>query len=140
MSGYVPKAKVYKLVFEDPEFEGLEVRAKSVPTGQFLELTALADSTGESVTPEDMAAIEGLFSGFADALVSWNVEKEDGTAVPADLAGIKAQDFDFMFTVIMAWMDAIAGVAAPLGRTSNSGSAALEASIPMAPSSSDPQS
>ena len=72
-------------------------------------------------------------SRFAGALVSWNLEDEDGEPIPADLAGVLSNDFDLNLELIGAWLDAASGAATPLGRPSTSGSPSLEASLPMDP-------
>jgi hypothetical protein len=147
---YVRQRKVYVLKFEQAEFDGLEVRARSVPLGTFLELIELAtlfDSSTTDVSAENAQAIKGLFSGFASALVGWNLEVEDPEhperhpdPVPATYEGLMAQDTDFVLHIVRAWMDAIAGVSGPLEGPSSGGEKSLEASLPMAPPSPSPQS
>jgi len=142
---YVRQRKVYKLVFEDLELAGLEVRAKGVPLGTFMELIDLAsvfdDMDEESMSPEEAGKIRQLFASFGDVLVSWNVEEPvldaDGeetgetTPVPATIEGLYSQDIGFVFQIIQAWMGAIASVPAPLGQRSTDGAQSLEASMPM---------
>jgi hypothetical protein len=141
MAGYKRPPKVYKLKFaDDDEFAGLEVRAKSVPLGKFLDLTKLVELQGGNIGPEELDQIREMFSGFADALVSWNLLDEQDQPVPATLDGLMTQDFDFVLPVIIAWMEAVAGVAAPLKTASSSGTTTLEASLPMAPLSPSPES
>jgi hypothetical protein len=116
------------------------VRAKSVPLGKFLDLTKLAELQGGTAGPEEMDQLRELFSGFADALLSWNLEDETtGEPVPATLDGLLAQEFDFVLQIVMAWLDAISGVAAPLAKPSPAGATTLEASLPMAPLSPSPE-
>lgn len=135
--GYTPPRKRVRLRF--PHHQGLEVVAKSVPLGTFLAITSLAESAGtEAGTALDLGAameamgdIEELFSMFADALVEWNVEDEDGNPVPATLAGLRIQDVGFCLEILRAWMEAIGGVSAPLVPPSAVGGQSLEASMPM---------
>ena len=47
---YVRRAKTYKLMFEDDDMAVLEVRARSVPLGTFMDLVDLA-SVFDSLTP-----------------------------------------------------------------------------------------
>lgn len=126
--GYVPKRKIYRLQFEDPELEGLEVCMRGLNTGQFLDLQGL-----RGVAEDDDAATQNMFQMMADAIVSWNVTEEDGTAVPASLAGIRQQDMPFNLLIIDAWQTAMTGVPAPLESDSPSGGPSLEVSIPMEP-------
>lgn len=132
MGGYRRPAKVYKLVFADEEMAGLEVRARSVPLGGFLDLLKLAKARGGKLDPAQVDNIGKLFEAFSKALVSWNLEDDEGVPVPATLDGLHSQDIDFVFSIILAWMDAIAGVPAPLERTSPGGVPSEEALIPMA--------
>lgn len=133
--GYKRKSKVYVLAFEDEEYEGLEVRVKSVPVGKFLELNSLAMGVSKNGETDAEAAIETnaeLLKAFANALVSWNVEDEDsGEPIPSTLEGVNSCDFDFAMRLIEAWLEALAGVSRPLAQEFNSGSTALEESIPM---------
>lgn len=133
--GYKKKATVYKLKFEDPELDGLEVMAKSLPTGELLGLIRMAvslkDEETTNLSEEDLATIEKLFQGFAKALVSWNLEDEDGKPVPSTLRGVQSQEFDFVLPIIMAWIQAVAGVDKDLGKDSNSGPSFPVPSIPM---------
>lgn len=138
------RGKVYRLVFADPEFEGLEVRAKSVPTGDFLKITelmSLKDSGG--FTADDKDKLTDLFATFADALIDWNVEDDErdeqgnltgrDVPVPPTLEGLLTQDLDMVLEIIKAWMDAVATVPDAVGKGSVSGVSFPEASLPMDP-------
>lgn len=134
--GYKRKSTIYKLVFDDSDMAGLEVMAKSVPTGRLLKLMKLADVAGQGVqkkqlTAEDVAAIESLFEGFAKALISWNLVDDDDAPVPANLEGVHDQDFEFVLTIIMQWIEAIAGTSTNLGKASSDGPLSLVGSLPM---------
>lgn len=150
---YVRQAKTYKLVFTEEDMAGLQVRAKSLPLGAFMDLIDLAgrfdEADASDLSAEDAKALRQLFEGFAEALVSWNLEApvydDDGTVVgstpvPATVEGMYTQDMEFVMAVIKAWMDAVAGVSAPLAPGSPSGAQSLEASMPMAPQSTSPAS
>lgn len=130
--GYKVHRNIYKLRFEGAEYEGLEVRAKSVALGQFMDMMKLADlKSKKSLTEEDRAAIDSLFERFAKVLVSWNLEDDDDKPVPTTKEGLYSLDFEFALLIILAWMDAVAGVSGPLGKPSSNGSPSLEESIPM---------
>lgn len=133
--GFKKMATVLRLKFEDPSLTGLEVLAKSVPTGDFLDLMDAAskmDLTSKEFNPEDLKAVRVLIDGFAKALISWNLEDEDDEPVPATLQGVRDQELDFLLPIVTAWMDAVAGVSADLGKASPSGETFPEAAIPMA--------
>lgn len=135
--GYT-RNRVFKLKFADPEMNGLEVRARSVPLRVALRLMRL--STGER---QNMGAdqVEEMLDVFSGALVSWNLEDdvlgEDGqptgekVPVPATREGLESQDMDFVMDIVLAWQDALMAVSAPLAKTSPNGARSLEASMPM---------
>lgn len=129
--GYVEQDDIYRLVFEDRP--GLEVRATSLSMKDLLALISLSDLTNRRIAPEDAPRVEKLFALFATALVSWNVERKDGTPVAASLAGLLSQKQPFVMAIIKAWSEAVAGVAAPLPQTSSGGGQSLEASMSMEP-------
>lgn len=139
MGGYKPKRKIFKLV-EFPEYEGLEVEARSVNTGQFLKIVSLAarlESLGgdeSKFTAEDVATIERLFGLFAKVLRSWNLmdEDEDGNDVPVPptLEGLLSQDLDLVMEVIGVWIDAVGGVDAETGKGSPS---SVTSPVPLPP-------
>lgn len=142
---FVRPRKTYVLRFDDPDLEGLEIRAASVSLGKFLELLKLAsvldgDDTMDAAAAE---AIGGLFTGFADALISWNLDErhdDEIVEVPATLEGVLAQDTDFMLQVIMAWLDVMGDVDVPLDRTSNGGKPSAAPPLPVAVLSPNPAS
>jgi hypothetical protein len=140
--GYVPKRTLYKLDFSQTEHAGLEVTTKSASMAALLDILGLADSVETAgVKNADRGQMEQLFGLFDEVLVSWNVETEDGEAVPATKAGLLSQDPEFVMTVIGAWAQAMAKAPPNLPGGSSSGSNPVEASIPMTPAApSNPQS
>lgn len=134
--GYKRQTTTYKLQFTGTEYAGLEVEARSISAGRLLKLIRLAElatagAERRGLTQDDMTAIDGLFTGFAGALIRWNLEDEDGTPVPTTVDGVKSQDFEFIMAVIGAWIEAVAGVPADLGKDSTSGVTFPEHLIPM---------
>ena len=114
--GFKHQAKVYRLVFDDPELEGLEVRARSL---------SIAEARDDD---------RKVLDSFADALVSWNLEDENGQPLPATLETLETYpDVDFMNLIMDTWMTAVAGVDEELGKDSSSGEQSPEASLPMEP-------
>ncbi len=140
--GFVRATPTYRLVFEDPSLAGLVVRVRSVSTGQLMDvvnaytrlLPALTGG-GTSLSADDAAGLELLFTSFADALKEWNVEDEDGRAVPADLSGVRTLDLPFTMLLLQEWMQAAGGVPGPLGGGSTPGATdgEQEMGIPMEP-------
>lgn len=132
--GFRPGRKVYRLVFEDGHpLAGLVVRARSASTAQFLEITDLADAAAFGTEQ-----IKQMMRQFAEVLLSWNLEDEDGEPVPATFEGLRSQEFELVNTVIMKWMDAVAGVSPPLDQPASGGPLSPVVSLPMAPLSPNP--
>lgn len=129
--GYKREGNIFKLRFADEEYNGLVVRAKSVSLGEFIQLAELAELKGKVVTIDDMPKVNKLFEMFSKALVSWNLEDDDGTPVPATLEGLYSQDVEFVMAIIMSWMEAVAGVSTPLVPPSIDGVPFPVDSIPM---------
>jgi len=128
--GFVPPENAYKLIFQDADMAGLEVTARGLNTGQFLDFQAaqLARAAGGD---KAKGATEWMLQMLADAMVSWNVETKHGERVPTTMDGLRTLELDFNMAIIDAWMDALKGVPAPLSPTSSDGRPSLEASIPM---------
>ena len=131
--GYRAPRKTFRLVFEDEDRAGLEVRARSASVGRLLEIEE----------KDGAESVRMLFEAFADALEGWNLEDEDGNPVPATLAGLMSLDLDFATDLVAAWKEGITGISGPLERKSNGGApspdgAPAELSIPMEPSSASP--
>lgn len=120
--GYVRQKKIFVLRFEDPELEGLEVRATSTSLGSLLELVSLAEiGKGKRFDMADVKRLDELFDLFVNCLQSWNLEEEDGSPIPTTLAGLKSQDMTFVMDLIMAWMDGVVSIPTPLSKKLNSG-------------------
>lgn len=134
--GYKYRPDVYKLIFEDPSFHGLEVHAKSTPIGVFMELSKLA-AVELPLKPEDQARVQGMYTSFGEALVSWNVEDDNDEPIPATVEGMKQLDINFVLHIILAWMDSVGAAAGPLKQRSTPGTFPEE-SIPMETSSGNP--
>lgn len=131
--GWERKDKTLRLVFEDPEYEGLEVVTRRVPLETFLRLARLQDSSG-------IDEVAGLINDFAEAaLVSWNLE-QNGEPIPVTAEAFRSQDFEFAMVIIRAWLNAVAAVPVPLDKPSQNGESPAELSIPMVPLSGSPPS
>lgn len=148
--------KVYLLTFDDPEFEGLEIRCKGASIGAVTGAVSFTNWTDKDFTPEmakDLPRVVRILAGcsvdciekhdelpegqthYANRIVSWNLEEEDGTAVPANYEGLLSQDIDFVMAVCFAWMDGVVGTPGPLDGNSLAGGQSVEALIPMETSS-----
>jgi hypothetical protein len=132
--GYKRPQTVYRLKFE--EHEGLEVRAVGVPLGQMLDIAEQADAV-KAGTVTDFGQVRELLDLFAKSLRSWNLEEEDGAAVPCTRDALLEQEFPFVLDILGAWSEAIASVPAPLERRSTDGPRSEELNfqtVPLSPS------
>ena len=99
-----------------PDEEGLVVRMKTISFGKVRRIIALMDDeTG------DDSVMDEISDQVSKALVSWNLEDEDGAEVPATGEGMEGQDFDLVLKIVNSWLDAITGVSKDLGKDSSSG-------------------
>lgn len=115
--GYKPKFKVHDLTF-GPEFDGLEVTARGVSVGEFLEITA-------GIT------LDRAYELFAENLISWNLEDDEDKPIPAAREEVLKLDRLLIDQIVDVWIDALQKVAAPLEPSSNGGEPSVAASIPM---------
>lgn len=137
-TGFRPKKKIYKLVFETEDMAGLEVAMRSVSIGSMMKMLRVADAAKRENIGAD--EVEDLFKRFASALEHWNVEDDTGGPVPVTYEGVASQDLDFVMAVFEAWFEAVMDVDAGLGKGSASGGNSVEASLPMDPRSPSPPS
>lgn len=140
--GYKRPKKVYKLVFADEEFAGLEVRATSIPLGQLMEFEEafeLATKDAPTVAIGNERATN-LFKLFVDVIVDWNLEDESDQPVPVSVDGLLSCERDFVIQLVAAWKIAVSGVSRPLEQPSPDGEQFQEQSIPMEIPSESPES
>ena len=138
--GYVRKRTLYRLVFSDEEFTGLEVVARAASVKTYQRIAQLTTRQAGKLTSDDLDDAEHLYREFAKVLVSWNLEEHEDpadeasplVAVPATEDGLTAQDLPFVLAIILAWMEAVE--AALIGDASTvEQMAELEAGLPMEP-------
>ena len=133
--GYKPPKTVFKLDFSATEYAGLEVAVRAGSIGKLLGLQELADQ--DALTA---AEARQMFAGFAELLVSWNVEDDDGKPVPAAYEGVAAQEVDFIKAIITAYFETTAAAPPPLPGTSASGGNSPVAALAAASQSLSPGS
>jgi hypothetical protein len=134
MARYKRQETIYKLVFADPEMDGLEVRVRDVSIGKLRQLVTLREDASDDEQTEEL---DKLFNEFAKSLVDWNLDDENDDPVPATLEGILAQPGKFVMQIIGAWIETVSGVPkdGPLPVRSTGGSPFQVASIPVVPRS-----
>jgi len=125
--GFTPQRKQFRLKFQDEELNGLEVLMGSASIGALMNMSNFSADTAK----DSMSSLGTSLSVLADSLVSWNLEYENGSPVPATLEGLREQDMYMIMSIISAWTEAISGVAPPLPVSSNSGETFQEVQLPM---------
>jgi hypothetical protein len=149
--GYVRKQKVFRVEFTDEHsLAGLELLTRSLSIKEFaefgLQIAAIGEVVDSASSPEDqLLAISQMSTGvdmvkksFADALISWNMEEEDGSPTPPTADGVgRLDDMEFL-SMVGSWLEALGGVLAPVGKGSGSGETTPELSLPMDISSPSP--
>lgn len=130
--GYKARRKVITLVFEDPDMAGLEVKAHSASIGEVIGFTRLSDMV-DAERRQQIQTIDELLELFATKLVTWNLEDDNGTPVPTTRDGLLSLDMELAQDIVLAWLEGVVGVSAPLETTSEDGLRELIDSLPMDP-------
>lgn len=130
------KRKLLVLRFEDPDFEGIEVRIRSTSLGK---VVALRDQADAARRGSGLDEISELVDQFVEKLDSWNIEDDNG-AVPPTREGLLSLDFTDALYLITSWFDAMTAVDNDLKKESTSGTSSPEVSIPMETLSSSQES
>lgn len=128
-------------------FHGLEVRTRSVSFDRLMQIQRAVSSLPASDSElNSLSADEGmrltaeLADSFAEALVSWNLEDDDGTPVPPTAEALRKEDGTMVLAVVMRWLDQVINVDEDLGKGSASGPPSPAVSLPMEPLSASPAS
>lgn len=131
MAGYKRERRVYVMAFADPEFEGLEIKVRSIPIRELKHLMML-DPESEDAKAR-ASAIDQLMCAFAEALESWNMTDENDNPLPTTLEYIESEDVDFIMMCIAQWMKVISRVddASPLASNLQPGQQTLEQPSPL---------
>ena len=101
---FVIERREAMLVFpEDSEYHGAEIRAKlDVDVKTFLDLQKISDSS-------DATEVSHAFTLFGNQIIKeWNIEDEDGKAVPPTGEGFMTLPPAFCTAVIGAWAETAA--------------------------------
>lgn len=128
MGRFKASPKTYALIFDEGQFEGLEVKCKPATVGQVLEVAELEAATGGALA-SNPAATGQVIDLLADVIVWWNLDDEDDTPIPNTAAGLRSQDPELVGAIVRAWVSAVSRAPRPLPDTSPPGE--MEGSIPM---------
>ena len=112
------------LVF-DGDYQGAEVRVKlDVPIGLMMRFMDLQS------TPADAKAGLEVYRLFSEAiLLSWNLENEDGQAIPCTAEGMKQITPTFANLILTKWTEVAQNPPDPLSRQSTNGRGSAEPTI-----------
>lgn len=123
MAGFAAR-RTYALVFQDPDLDGLVVKAKSTSVQDLLDILQLPELSKAEDTTQALGR-------FAACLVEWNLEDEQGQPVPATYEGCLSIDRRLMSQIIGAWTEVVSGNPGPLADTSTPGSTDPPMPMPM---------
>ncbi len=120
MAGYVRKP--LRLVFEDSEFDGLDVRAKRVSLGKIFSLMEVSEGLGDDDTKLAREQVEALIEAVFPCLLFWNLQElvdpadEDGPRrdVPLTREAFEAQDPGLVLAIASGIIDTAGGTPGPL--------------------------
>jgi hypothetical protein len=130
-----------KLVFDDPEMDGLVDRCRRMSIGRFAEFLGL-----KGLDLRDEAVRSELAKISMEYVTDWNLEEagerpdDPPVPVPATPEGFLSQDTPFIQAMTRALEMANRGIPAPLEQPSPNGDRSLEESMPMEVSSPSPES
>ena len=122
--GFRIPEKTALITFKDTDYDGAEIQLRlSVSFAQFIALR-------EAAQGEDQEGMARLFG--ENVLMEWNLEDADGNPIPANSDGMMAIPLQLTNLVVQHWVEAVAGVPAPLSETSGDLSTLAAASTAMA--------
>lgn len=134
--GFEEPETILRLEFEDPKYNGLVVRMRTVPSGKFFDLMETAEvlsrMSEHSVTSSNLPGqFKGLFDSFSDHLVDWNLTRK-GVPRPPTRESVNELELTFVMDLVLAWLGAFQDVPAPLDERSSSGETSPMPPLPMA--------
>lgn len=120
MTGYEVPDDTYRLVFTDPEHEGIVVRARKMSLGERTHVwfDLALEPTDDAKTFR--AKQQELHELFVDHLLEWNLTRK-GQPIPQTYEGLMSLDGDFVGLLVGTWQAGRAAVPAPLDSDSSSG-------------------
>lgn len=133
-----PKSKV-TLKFAAEEFAGFEVVMRRMTFEDALlfddgDLRQLRIAVGRNEVPKEQLddRIRTMHGALSEAIQSWNLEDDEGNELPVAVATIRAQEIDFFWTLVYAWIASMTlSVSDDTKARSSDGKPSEELSIPM---------
>jgi len=112
------------ITFAGTDYDGAEIWVRlNVSFAHFIALRAAAEG-------DDQASMADLFGN--EALMEWNLEDASGEPIPATGDGMLQIPLSLAMLIVQHWIEAVAGVSAPLSPQSGDISTLAEASTAMA--------
>jgi hypothetical protein len=142
---YVRKPTTYNVIFEEPHpLAGLTIKTKAMSAREFaafgLRLAEAAEVEKAGTDAEKlrqlgtlMDSLEKVREMFAEKLISWDMEEENGEPTPATLEGVMLLDDKQFYGIVEEWLTAVGGVDDKTGKDSGSGEISRELSELMDP-------
>lgn len=128
--GFRVAPRRYRLVFTDPDLRGLEITAHSGTVADFMKATGLNEdatlNAGGVTLPDNVPLPLTLLQNVAQYIDSWNLEDDQGAAVPVSWDALKDLEITVARSIVKAWLEAVSGVPADLGKESGSGGTSPE--------------
>lgn len=116
--GFRPPVRTFLLVFDDPDLEGLEVRARAATYGEVLSIVDVSEQEDGQKRLDEM---------FVKYVTDWNLEDSDGVPMSVSTDTLKALDPLLAKNLVTSWFDNVIGeVEAPLGQSSTGGATPVE--------------
>lgn len=137
---YRVQRTVYRLVFNDTDHEGIEIRARAMSFGERMHVAYDLAPNPADTMEDRKTKMDEQHRLFVEHLVDWNLVEEDDaeTPIPTTLEGLHSLEPEFVGTIIGVWQMGRAAIPAPLGSGSTSGvaSAQVESTLTGIPSES----
>lgn len=113
-AGFIPRPRVLRLEFAEPDLAGLFVRVRAGAS-----LAQVFDWGFGHLDGLPAREVVHVFREFASRIVEWNILSPTGEPVPATFEGLLTLDEDFVLRLLRGWRNAYSGVSAPLGEASS---------------------
>lgn len=131
--------RTYLLGFDDPSFNGLEVRCRGASLDQAMELQRLLIIGAEIADDKHDVDRRSWFELLAGLVVEWNLLDEQNEPVALDAKTIGREEFSLLRAITTSYLMAAVMPPGPLSQPSSDGSSSLEGyEIPMEPLSENP--
>ena len=119
---------------DNPEFREVTAYARGRTLQEYLELTGYIEAADD-----ERGAVVRQLEKFAESLLDWNIEEDDGRPTAATRDEFFKLDPDLGLALATEWLEILGGkVDAPLPESSPSGEPSPAVSIPMEPLSERP--